>query len=667
MPHRSPDLHFGPGNSSGFTPAGIAAFDNLRPAAVVRELIQNALDAAHIAGVMPARVRFQLTRTRRKAIPGIANFEKAFAKAIKTQTDMAGGSLARQAELLVARIQGALAADEVDVLTVLDNGVGLDEERMNALLSDGVSIKDGDATGTYGNGHSTAIPASDLRYVLYGGITAQGKRIGSGHAVLASHHAKGQRHLRSGDGFFIRDFQAGNGKLFAYSRGPGLSALILDALKQIKSETTHGSAVIIPAFNHFLERDTLWDMVSHAASANFFVAIEDGQLEVTVEDHRERADAVSSTLNRTTLAEVLRAHENKQRAPAFLNGRRAFEAHQAYRVGERHRIKTSAGEIEIRLLESPSGATRVDLCRNGMWITDDRKIPGFYQRFTDQAPFHAILSLNARIGRKLHDYIRVAEGPLHDSIAMKRLPPRDRTACRKALRQVSDWILKNTPTVKSDAYTPTDFLTLAFGDDAGPRRDKSRSGFWGIPVPVERNPVRELPVFPIKPAVESDDAPDPDRPDKPFDPPDPRSQRRRPSLPTYFQVASRPVGKNRRRIVIECSRDFTNAELRLVVDEALDATCERHGQDAYTPAALTRVRIDGKAAHKSALRRLDNEAIGVHLGDLRAGTSVEIEVSYRLTGDFADLPNPSLRVEVCKSDDDAGREAPNAGFAENAR
>ena len=499
MPHRSPDLHFGPGNSSGFTPAGIAAFDNLRPAAVVRELIQNALDAAHIAGVMPARVRFQLTRTRRKAIPGIANFEKAFAKAIKTQTNMAGGSLARQAELVVARIQGALAADEVDVLTVLDNGVGLDEERMNALLSDGVSIKDGDATGTYGNGHSTAIPASDLRYVLYGGITAQGKRIGSGHAVLASHHAKGQRHLRSGDGFFIRDFQAGNGRLFAYSRGPGLSALILDALKQIKSETTHGSAVIIPAFNHFLERDTLWDMVSHAASANFFVAIEDGQLEVTVEDHRERADAVSSTLNRTTLAEVLRAHENKQRAPAFLNGRRAFEAHQAYRVGERHRIKTSAGEIEIRLLESPSGTTRVDLCRNGMWITDDRKIPGFYQRFTDQAPFHAILSLNARIGRKLHDYIRVAEGPLHDSIAMKRLPPRDRTACRKALRQVSDWLLKNTPTVKSDAYTPTDFLTLAFGDDAGPRRDKSRSGFWGIPVRSSETPSASCRSFPSSP------------------------------------------------------------------------------------------------------------------------------------------------------------------------
>ncbi len=665
MPHRTPDLHFGPGPSSGFTPAGIAAFDNLRPAAVVRELIQNALDAARVARALPARVRFQLTRTRRKTIPGMANYEKAFAKAIKTQREMARGSLARQAELVVTRIQGALDSDEVDVLTVLDNGVGLNEERMNALLSDGVSVKDGNATGTYGNGHATAIPASDLRYVLYGGVTADGKRIGAGHAVLASHYARGQRHLRSGDGFFIRDFQAGSGKLFVYSRGPGLSGLISEALKQIKDETAHGTAVIIPSFNHFLENDSLWEMVSHAASANFFVAIEERQLEVTVEDRRP-GGGTSFTLNKSTLPEVLRTHENKQRAPAFLNGRRAFEAHRAYRTGERHRIVTSAGEIEIRLLESASGATRIDLCRNGMWITEDRKIPGFYQRFTDQVPFQAVLSLNARKGRKLHDYIRVAEGPLHDSIAIKRLPPQDQKACRKALRQVVEWILGNTPTIKSDAYTPDDFLTLAFGDEAGPGGGRSLSGFWGIPVPITRNPARELQVFPIKPNTEPDEPPDPDPPPKPFDPPDPHSHRRRPSLPTYFQVASRPVGKSRRRILIECARDFANAELRLVVDEALDATCERHAQDAYTPAALSRVQIDGKAAHTSALRRMNGAVIGVRLGDLSAGTSVQIEASYKLTGDFSDLPNPSLRVEVCRSEEDATDDTHHATPPEDA-
>ena len=653
MPHRVPDLHFGPGTNDGFTSTGMAAFSDLRPAAVVRELIQNALDAAHLARRLPARVLFRLTRTRRKSIPGIANYEKAFAKAIKTQRGLTGESLARQAEIVVGRIQHALDSDEVDVLTVFDNGVGLDDRRMNALLSDGMSVKDGAATGTYGNGHSTAIPTSDLRYVLYAGITKDGKKIGSGHAVLAAHYERGKQHPRSGHGFFIRGFQAGNGKLFQYSRGPGLSGLISEALAEIKTETGYGAAVIIPAFNNFLESPALWDIVSNAASASFFVAIEERQLEVTVEDLRPGHDAACSTLDRATLPEVLRTHQDKQRAAAFLNGRRAFEAHAAYRSGERHRIPTKAGEIGIRLCESESGMTRVDLCRNGMWIADDKKIPGFYQRFTDQVPFHAILTLNAKKGRKLHDFIRVAEGPLHDSISMKRLPREDERACRAALRQISDWILRNTPTVKSDAYIPSDFLSLAFGDDTGIGRGKSRNAFWGIPVVIVRNPARELPVFPITPGENPGEPPEDDEEEKPFNPPDPSRRRKRPSLPTVFQAASRPLGKDRRRIVIECTKDYANAELRLVVDEALDATCERHGADAYMPAALSKVQIDGRRAPDTALRRLNGEVVAVHLGDLEAGTSIQIDASYTLTGDFAHLPNPSLRVEVCRSDEDS--------------
>ena len=58
------DLKFGPGVSTGFTPTGIAAFTNLRPAAVVRELIQNALDAAREANERTTFVRFRLTRKK---------------------------------------------------------------------------------------------------------------------------------------------------------------------------------------------------------------------------------------------------------------------------------------------------------------------------------------------------------------------------------------------------------------------------------------------------------------------------------------------------------------------------------------------------------------------------------------------------------------------------
>ena len=490
MPNNAPDLQFGPGTSGGFTPAGVAAFDNLQPAAVVRELIQNALDAARTAAAVPAIVRFRVTRTRRDTVPGIESYESAFAKAVSTQETMTGGALTDQAQLVAETIRNALEREELDVLSVLDNGVGLDKQRMNALLSDGVSVKEGDATGTYGNGHSTAIPASDLRYVLYGGLTDDGHRIGAGHAVLASHVEEGEQHPRAGDGFYIRDFRAGHGTLYDYATDHQLPALIAQALAWIEAETTHGTAVIIPAFNNFLEDESLWDMVSHAASANFFVAIEEGELVVTVEDHRSEPGVKPLVLDRSTLAEVLEIHREKRRAAAFLNGRRAFEAHYAYRWGERHLIDTGAGEIEIRLRQNPDGITRIHLCRNGMWITD--RIPGFYQRFADQIPFHAILSLNARDGRELHDFIRIAEVPLHDAISMKRLPAQKRTACRSALRDIAEWIVSNTPVVKSDAYMSDDYLSLDFGDEDGRGRGKSRNVFWGTPVPISRNPARQL-------------------------------------------------------------------------------------------------------------------------------------------------------------------------------
>ena len=658
MTDSTPDLRFGPGPSDGFTPTGIAAFDNLRPAAVVRELIQNSLDARG-TGIPRAVVRFRLTRVPLDSVPGIESYRGAFAKAIATQRKL-GGQLSRQSDLVVTRIQHALDQEELEVLSVFDNGVGLNEQRMNALLSDGLSIKEGDATGTYGNGHSTAIPASDLRYVLYGGITADGQKTGAGHAVIASHYEPGEQHYRGGDGFYIRDFRAGERTLYDYATAGDLPSLIADELDSIRSSQGHGTVVIIPAFNNFLEEASLWEMVAHAASANFFVAIEEGELKVTVEDDRPGSPAKTWILDQITLPDVLEEQKDKRRAAAFLNGRRAFEAHRAYRGGTRHSISTRSGQVEIRIRENPDGNTRVDLCRNGMWITDDRRIPGFQQKFADQVPFHAVLSLNAREGKELYDYLRLAEGPLHDSITIKRLPEDDGKACRRALREIVDWILKNTPVIKSDSYVPPDYLTLDFGEEAGAGGGKARKRFWGTPVTIHRNPTRQLHFFSADP--ESPEEGEPERRGRRRDistPPSPNRSRRRPALPVAFQAASRPAGKSRRQILIECPKGFTDAELRLVVDEALDPTCERPGQDAYTPALLSNITINGIPAQDGELMVWDEGVIGVRLGDLAAGSTVEVETDYQFTGDFRDLPDPSLRVEILRSRQEASDEAEN--------
>ena len=647
MPRRVPDLRFGPGTNSGFTPAGVAAFDNLRPAAVVRELIQNALDAARSAGVSPAIVRFRLTRIPRSKIPGIKSYKSAFAKAVKTQKEITSGSLAGQAQRTAEGIRNALAQDELDVLSVLDNGVGLDEQRMTALLGDGISLKDVAATGTYGNGHSTAIPASNLRYILYGGLSKGGHRIGAGHAVLASHYIKGKRHHQSGDGFYIKDFREDPKIPYDYVTNDQLPRLITEALDFIETKTTHGTAVIIPAFNHFLEDEALWPMVSYAASANFFVAIEEGELEIRVEDDRWGPDESPrpDVLNRSNLDDVLDTHRDKRRTKAFLNGRRAYEAHDVYRAGEPQLVKTKSGMIEIRLRENTDGITRIDLCRNGMWITD--RIPGISQNVADQVPFHAVLSLTAEKGRDLHDFIRMAEGPLHDAIAMKRLLDQRRRKCRSALREIKEWLLNNTQAVKSDAYLSDDFLTLDFGDTDGKGGGKSGNAFWGSPVPIRRSPVRERHVFPTPHGPDEHAPPEAHKPGKGSGT---SKERRRPSLPAFFQAASCPAGENRRRILIECKKSCTDAQLRLIVDEALDATCARPGQDPYTPAVLCNITINAEPPNENALVRWDDQVVGVRLGDLAEGESVEVETDYRLLGDFRNLRNPSLRVEVFRTE-----------------
>ena len=343
------DLRFGPGSPSGFTPSGIAGFSDLRPAAVVRELIQNSLDAAVEANVPKAKVRFQLTHEKTRDIPGMKAYKKAFLDAKRTHKDMGGGMLPSQAARVVKVMEKALMQDGHEVLSVLDNGIGLDTAKMTALLSDGVSAKGGTATGTFGNGHSVAIPASNLRYVLYGGITKTGERIGAGHAVIASSVNPNEQYQRSGDGFLVRDFTSGS---YNYANGFALPRLIAKNLDDIHEHSRHGTAVIISAFNHFRQaksRTSLWDMVSKAAASNFFQAIQEGRLVIQVEDRSPRNSMPPVTLDASNLSDVLEANRGEKRARGFLSGQKAFSAHKSLCFGKNHVVKTSLGVVRAQI------------------------------------------------------------------------------------------------------------------------------------------------------------------------------------------------------------------------------------------------------------------------------------------------------------------------------
>ena len=651
MTNKRPDLKFGPGPSVGFTPAGIAAFTNLRPAAVVRELIQNALDAARETNERTAFVRFRLTRKNTNAIPGIRSYVKALKSAIETHKEVTGGELPRQAELVVSTINDALSKKKQDILSVLDNGIGLDKRRMNALLSDGVSAKHGNATGTYGNGHTVAIPASNLRYILYGGVTDNGRRIGAGHAVLASHTGTGKdSYLCAGDGFFVLNFQNGkDGKLYDYVKAQAIPKLIADDLKNIRETGRHGTVVVIPAFNHFREKLPLWDMVAKAAACNFFQAIEEKRLKVQVEDLRPRKNPTPKVLDHTTLRGTLEAYRENTRSRAFLSGQKAFEAYEVLHSGKSRTVQTQMGVIRVKILTRTSGTARVDLCRNGMWIADDKKIPGFFYKFRDRTPFHAVLLLDSDKGENLHRLVRDAEGPLHNSMSTKDLPKEDARNLLAALGEIRSWLQSNTPKIREESYSPDDFLTIDFGDDGEGQGGAAQNSLWGTPTAVGQIGHRRRQV-----AQHPGANPRPNPNPKPYLPQ--ARPRSRPALQSFFQSVSVPTDKTRRRIWIECQEICENAELRLLVDENVDATCDRLWQDEITPVILSKVAVDGQSAGKARLVKQGGDIVGVRLGNLSPGSSVQVELDYRLPKDFGSLPEtePSLRVEVFKAQVEAG-------------
>lgn len=649
---RYPKLHFGPATSwSGFTPTGVSGFNDLQPGVVVRELLQNALDAAIAAGECKAIVRFVVRSVRAADIPGYREYREAFGRAVDSQTRRSvNGTLTDNAQQVVDTIEAVLDRDRCQVLMVLDNGIGLDATTMDALLSDGTSAKQGAATGSYGNGHVVVIPASDLRYVLYGGIRQDGTRIGAGHAVLASHAKPRSRSHRDADGYLVHGLGANaTDHLYDYAFGKSVPLLIDRELDHIEKEWKHGTAIIVPAFNDFREdRDTLWDSVSHAAVCSFFTAIHHGLLRIEVE---EDGGGSVQVLDASTVARVLERHKEhkRRRSRASLSGERAFRAWETLKTGRRHVLATDLGEVAIHIRHpSPNGTVRVDLCRNGMWIVDKNNIPGFYGKFADRQPFEAVLLVDAEKGGEAHRLIRKAEGPLHNSLSTKLLAKAERQNLRGVLEDIREHIREVVPEVGTDTYSPDDVMTLEVGDADGPGAKSGRMSFWGLPVEVGRR----APAPVLQQESGGDDQPD-------SEPPETGGSGGRPTsggagskgssrTPQRFSSVAVPTGVGSCAVQLRCTHDTEAIELSLRVDENDEVTCDHLWADERV--RIKSARHDGKPISRKDFVVVDGQSVAVRLGTLAAGRDHRVDVEYEVPdrSSIAGIDEPVLRVELLR-------------------
>ena len=642
---KTPQLNFSPGDMSGFTSAGLAGFSDINPAAIVRELLQNSLDAGREANINPSVVRFEIEQHSLDKIPGIESYKEAFGRAVDSQKKAQNGMLPDQAKGVVDAISSCLEKKECQVLLVLDNGIGLDRKRMTALLSDGFSVKKNEGTGAVGNGHLTVLPASDLRYVLYGGLVS-GTMIGSGHAILASFESS-EKKRTSKDGYFTIKNREDLFEPFVFPENERIPDFISKKLFWIKDNWNResGTVVIVPGFNNFREdgNGSLWDMISKAAACNFFTAIYQGELQI--EFARDKDNVM--VLDETNIYEFLSRFESEKRTSGkFLSGSRAFEAYETILKGEELSLDTGIGEVTVRIRKLyQNGRSRIDLCRNGMWITN--RLPRLnVNKFSDHEPFHCLILLKAEDG-EIHRLVRKSEGPLHNHLdAKKWLSSSEKRNLEGAMSKIGEYLTGKIPKLDNKAFSIPDILSINSHGIAHGGRSPAPSGAFAE--------FRRVPRPNIEGKEEHEDGPEPRKKGsgkggKNGNGGGGRGTFRKSGSSVPFGATFVPKGSRSYSVELKPENKVPESEIRFILDENLDNSCDDSRSEGFV--ILENVKLNGKSVSGERLMRDENNRIlGIRLGTLAPDQNLRLDFDFALPQDIgvAGSSTVALKAELVR-------------------
>ncbi len=261
--------------AEGFNNAAINHFTSDRTGSLIREIVQNSLDAAVGNSV---RLKFGLFDVPIGKAPELAALDKEFDRILGSD------SLSDQSEKFLKRAKATIQSGKVRFLAIHDFGTTgltgpLDGPKgawFTLVRSTGRSEKSKEgALGSFGHGSKAPFAISGLRTVFYysvvpGADEATSQKRLLGKTILQSSH-DGDGRVTAATGFF--------------GLGPNRSALIDGEIPKWVIETREdagfGTTVLVAdprADSNFFE------LTRSALLANFFLAIQSGKLEVELGD-----------------------------------------------------------------------------------------------------------------------------------------------------------------------------------------------------------------------------------------------------------------------------------------------------------------------------------------------------------------------------------------------
>ena len=377
--------------------------------AIIRELIQNALDAA--TGRAPLQVIFCQEKIPTDEVPCKSDYERTF-KAACSYRQTHGRVDSPTERQAIDRISSCLQATKVSVLVCTDFGKGIGEQDLRSLYNTGDTTKR-IGRGSVGLGHLTAFAASDLRYVLYAGRQQSGRITFGGHAILATSRSESEVRLQHDAHGYIRGEQESIDTPASEASGAHHAPILVD--RWLPENNVSGSAVAILGYASD-ELGDLRDNILVAAAKNFIVAVHLNALTVAVRTHNRQEILLESG----NLGSVLASKKEQQRVRRSLGvrGREAWSAYQTL-TSDLPILDDSLPGVTIWFRQLLSGdRTLVCFFREGMWITSHAK---HLQKadFDDRVPFCAVVNVEHvedENGESVCSLVREAEGETHSQI-----------------------------------------------------------------------------------------------------------------------------------------------------------------------------------------------------------------------------------------------------------
>ena len=559
---------------------GIEHYTGRRLDSLVRETLQNSLDAQDKGVQAPVKVDFQIAEIEVALFNGseLAAAINASIADLKPKDDAYRKMFGKAAAQLDKETASALVITDSNTTGVLDD---YEDDCPWAALTrgSGESAKQGNnASGSYGIGKAAAYLATDLRTVLYTttfSVNGHQESRFIGKTILSGH----------------KDPQGNKVTSEGYFGGPHFSSLCNGDIPAPFRLEQPGLCLRVPGYkapNDWKER------VVKIAIANFFHAIAKGELEITVADQTVGAATVG---NYASLLSVRHKH--------LLNTSGKSPVAKGHIKG--------IGDVALRITRHDAGDENIHdvaLVRDaGMMITRERTkmgparitIPSHWHRFS------AIVECLSDPGGK--SAVRDCESPKHDELDIDRIPnDEDRAPARKALRELGTWMREEIrkqaePSSNTEPVNATEAAELLPIREQGnnPSHRPNPNGD-SISVPVQRGTsAPSIRVSPPSPPNPDPAGPKPPQPPKPPTPPKPQVIAQRDALTrAKFRAGGRSDTHGLTIQIPPFAKRISNVQVQAVTEHGGDIAMKisrawRNGKELKTNKdKITNIAPDGR-------------------------------------------------------------------------